>query len=113
MNWLDHEYLVPVIIGNDREAIKAAKALYKVTHIDAHLFAESFSFLQKLSFNCHSVDPMRDEFLLESLLAFANNYEDYYFPVIIVRECNKSFVERYSDAIEAAYVTVNVSELLN
>lgn len=113
MNWLEHEYLVPVIIGNDLEALKAAKAVYKATHIDAHLFAESFSFWQKLSHSCHRVDPMREEFLLESLLAFANNHEDYYYPVIIVRECNKTFIEKYSDTIESTYVTVDVKELFN
>jgi predicted ATP-grasp superfamily ATP-dependent carboligase len=113
MNWLEHEYLVPVIIGNDREAVRVAKAINRATHIDAHLFAESFSFWQKLSYNCHKVDPMREEFLLDSLLNFANNHEDYNYLVIIVRECNMEFIKKYSEEIESAFVTVDVKELLN
>ena len=112
MNWLEHEYFMPVIIGNDGFSLKVAKRIYKSTGIKAHVFAEKFSVLQRLAFNCHKIAPQRDEFLLESLLSFAQSIEEYYCPVIVVcnDECRR-IVERLSETIESVFIVVDHQEL--
>ena len=112
MNWLEHEYLVPIVIGNSHDAYVAAKRIYKASRIKAHIFAERFSFLQKMTYNCHTVSPMREEFLVESLKAFADSLEEFYCPIIVI--CNggdKQFVEKYSSFLESSFVAVELNDL--
>ena len=113
MNWFEHEYLVPVIIGNERDSLNAAKVIYKATGIKPHLFAEKFSFFQRLGYNCHVVSPMRDVFLVERLASFAASLEEYYCPILVLSSENCRLVTNYSDVIESAYVVINLEEILN
>ena len=104
MNWLEHEYLVPVIIGNGRYAISAAKTIYRTTRIRPHIFSESFSVVQGLFGHCHKVSPMRAELLIESLASFADSLEEYCFPVIICGVETEKILNTYSDIIESFYI---------
>lgn len=113
MNWLEHEYLVPVIIGNGRDSLKAVKEIYKATGIKPHLFAEKFSFFQRLGYYCHAVSPMREEFLIDSLISFVSSLEEYYCPVLFFSNDNKEFITNFSEVIENAYVVINLEEVLN
>lgn len=113
MNWLEHEYLVPVIIGNEPDSLKAAKVIYKATGIRSHLFAEKFSFFQRFTHNCHIVSPMREEFLVDRLASFAASLEEYYCPVLILKTEKSVLVKNYSDIIESAYVVADLEEILN
>ena len=113
MNWLDHEYLIPVIIGNDREALRVAKAIYKRTRFKSHLFGERFSFFQKLRHECHVVSPMRDEFIIESLFSFSKQLNEYYFPVLLIcGDRAKMIAKQYSEGLESAFLVVKAEELL-
>ena len=88
MDWLDHEYLVPVLVGNRRKTFELAKKIYRDTRIRSHIFAPSFSFWQKLFYHCHKVSPMKPDLLALSLKAFAESIEEYCFPVIICDDEN-------------------------
>ena len=93
MNWLDHEYLVPVFIGNSDTVIRCAKDIKRKTGIRPHIFAEKFSFWQRIFFNCHTVKPQRYAFLSDSLIFFARELEKYAFPVIVkCDELSQDFV---------------------
>ena len=112
MNWLDHEYLVPVIIGNGKEAIKVARKIYRKSGRRAQIFAESFTFFQRLEFSCHTVFPMKESFVFESLLAFSRSLEEYFYPVIIVYDdFSQEIVDKNSDIIESAFLVRSYDEL--
>lgn len=105
MNILEHEYLVPVVLGNDPEAIRIAKKIYQKTKIRVHVFAEEFRISQRLLFSCHKVSPMRNALLADSLLSFARSLEEYYCPVLVVGENDLcEVIERYSEEIESAFL---------
>ena len=107
MNWLDHEYLVPVFIGNADEIMKKAKELKKKTGIRPHIFAERFSFWQRLIFNCHTVDPLRCEFVLESLKCFARELDRFSFPVIVrCGDYSREFIDTFGEEIESRFLAV-------
>ena len=112
MNLLEHEYLVPVIIGNSKDSFKDAEAIYKATKIKPHLFGEKFSFFQQLRYNCHVVSPFREEFLAESLTSFASSLEEYYCPILVLNSEYNRFFERYLEIIDSTYVKVNIKEIL-
>lgn len=106
MIWYEHEYLVPVFVGNGKSVIGKAKDLKRKTGIRPHVFAEHFSLFQRICFNCHTVKPFRNEFLLESLVHFSREIEKYSFPVIVrcdefsegfVKECEE--IENYFLAV--------------
>ena len=114
MNWLDHEYLVPVLIGNDKEVLRVAGRVYKRTKIRPHLFGERFSFFQRLRYECHVVAPMRDEFIFESLLSFSRELCEYYFPVLIIcGERAEMLSEGHIEKLESAFLAVEGDELLH
>ena len=104
MNWLDHEYLVPIIIGNTAESWSAAKKIYKITQKRTHIFAERISLLQRFKSIFHKVSPWRDFWIVESIVSFAQSLEGYCFPVLI--SCDngtKEMIEKYSEIIESYY----------
>ena len=114
MNWIDHEYLVPVIIGSGAESTSAAKKIYKLTKKRVHLFAQSFSLLQRILCVCHKVDPWIDFLIVESLIAFAQSLEGYFYPVIIVCECDevtKNLFETYSELLESHYLLAKIDDI--
>ena len=114
MNYLEHEYLVPVILGEKSEVLKAAKEIYKISEIKSHIFAERFTLRQKWSCICHKVCPMRDFLLLESLCSFSDSLEEYYFPVLI--SCGKesdSFIQNHKEELECHYVIIDSENFEN
>ena len=114
MNWLDHEYLVPVLIGNEKDVFRTAGIVKRRTKVCTHIFGERFSFFQKLRYECHVVAPMREEFAFESLVSFSKQLPEYYFPVLIICGDNSNkFADHYSDKLECAFLTVKAEELLH
>ena len=111
MEYLNHEYLVPIIIGSGKKASLAAKRIRKMTGAEVHLFAEKFSLLQRMKYRCHKVAPFKFDFLGMSLSAFEKALEEYYFPVIIL--CGDDAEKIVSDkihAFESAFVVVRYEE---
>lgn len=111
MDYLEHEYLVPVIVGNRRYADLAVRKLYNATKIKPHIFAEKFSLLQRIFACCHRVSPMKQELLFESLIAFAESLEEYRLPVIICDCEQEELLRTKSDAIECFYIIKRLDEL--
>ena len=112
MDWLEHEYLVPVLIGNGRTAKEVAKKIYKDTRIRSHAFAPSFSFWQKIYCHCHKVSPMRPDLLTLSLKAFAESIEEYCFPVLICDDEALEYLKSNKKSIESYYLIVSSSGYL-
>ena len=111
MNISEHEYLLPIILGNDKNAVSAARKTYKRCGVRAHLFAPSFPFWQRAFFKCHTVSPMRNEFLLESLTSFLGSIEEYYCPVIIICDDRaQNFVEQNSAVVESACMAIRYED---
>ena len=114
MDWLQHEYLVPVIIGNGQMAYKAAKKIYRITGIRAHIFAERFTLWERLFYYCHKVSPTSGDLLETSLISFAESLEEYLFPVIILCDGeSQDFIRNYSKTVESAYIAVSYDDIIN
>ena len=113
MKYLDHEYLVPIIIGSGKNATRAAKKIKKSTGVDVHIFAEKFSFLQRMKYRCHKVSPLKADFLKMSLASFAASLEEYYFPMIILcGDTSDILVSERLEAFESAFVVVRYDEII-
>lgn len=113
MNFIDNEYLVPVFIGDCKETRRIERLLRRATGIRGHFFAEEFSFLRKLASGRYTVSPMRDAFLIQSLLSFSALLEEYYCPVIVVcGEEDRQIVGRIACEIESSYVIIESDALL-
>ena len=111
--YIEHEYLVPVMIGcRSVNKTQSLLKLLKHTKQKIHIFAQNFSFIEKVTCYCHKVDPFRDDFLIDGLLSFASSLDEYCFPVIFIG-CDevKSFVLQNAEQIESAYVTVDLLEI--
>lgn len=112
MNHLSNEYAVPVMIGRDKTS--SLRGLLLKKGIRPHVFSDRFSPIQKLICHCHKVVPLEDEWLVESLLCFARELEEYQMPVFILNGArSKAFFALHSNILESAYVCVDADELLN
>lgn len=108
MDWTEHEFLVAVFIGNGDSVRRRARDLKRKTGIRPHIFAESFTFWQRLLYNCHTVKLTRRDFLLQSLIRFATELEKYDFPVIVMcDDFSSDFVRACGEDIECYYLAVN------
>lgn len=111
MNISEHEYLLPIIIGNGKEAVSAARRINKKTGARVHLFASKFPFWQRALFICHTVEPMRVEFLLESLTSYLGSIEEYFCPVIIICDDHaQRFVDNHSAVVESACLAIRYED---
>jgi len=111
-NILEHEFLVPVVLGNDSVAVKTALRIKKATYVKVHLFAERFPLWQRLLFSCHEVQPYKDCFFEDSLNRFALSLDEYMYPVIISHgKKTDEFINCYSETLEAAFVAVRSDRL--
>lgn len=112
MKYLDHEYLVPIIIGSGKNATLAAKRIRKITGAEVHLFADRFSLWQRLTYRCYKVQPLKADFLQMSLKSFAASLEEYFFPVIILcGEDAEKIVNKNIESLESAFVVVRYDEI--
>ena len=114
MNWLEHEYLIPIIIGKSKRHRRIATEIYRRTRIRVHFFNEGFSFFQRLTWECHTVSPLRSEFLVESLISFIRSQNEYYFPVLIIcDDSERSFIEENSEMIESVLLVVDGKDIFD
>lgn len=104
MNWFEHEYLVPVIIGNGKSERALAIDIRKKLGVVPCIFAERFGFGQRFSAICCRVKPMREHTLLTSLCDFAAELEEYKFPILIYSEDSAKFISAHSETLEARFV---------
>ncbi len=112
MNYLEHEFLVPIFLGNGKEALDIAKNIKKVNKARAHLFAPRFKLFQKIRFDCHKVSPWRNRLLLISLLDFAVELEEYKHPVLIYGELNKDFISSNLEELESRFRVISYGEIV-
>ena len=114
MKYLEHEYLVPVILGSGKSAMIAANRIRKMTGAEVHLFAEKFSLGQRFLYRCHKVAPFRADFLGMSLMAFEKSLNEYYFPVIILcGDDAEILVSEKIEALESAFVIARYEDIIN
>lgn len=114
MNISEHEYLLPIIIGNDKNAVATARKIYKRCGARVHLFASKFPFWQRAFYRCHTVDPMRDEFLLDCLISYLGSIEEYFCPVIIICDDRaQSFVDNHSAIVESACLAIKYQDFFD
>ena len=104
MNWFDHEYVVPVIIGNGKSERALAADVRKRLGVIPCIFAEKFGFGQRFSAICHRVKPMREHTLLTSLCDFTAELEEYNFPILIYSEDSAKFISAHSKTLETRFV---------
>ena len=112
MEYLNHEYLVPIIIGSGKNSTTVAKRIRKTTGAEVHLFADNFSLWQRMKYRCHKVAPFKADFLIMSLMAFEKSLEEYYFPVIILcGDDAEQIVNNKIAVIESSFVVVRYDEI--
>lgn len=114
MNYLENDFLLPVIIGSDPNCTETAKRIYKSTKIKPHIFSDRFSWYQKLFFKCHKIFSFSHSVLCAELCSFPLRFEEYFTPILIIcDERSENFVKAYSETIESAYITVKAEDLFS
>ena len=112
MNYFENDFALPIILGNSKEAIRAAKTLQKNTDLEIHIIAKNLSIIGRLRFYFHKLYSSSDEMVLITLEDLAKGFEEYYTPILIYSENEfGGFVQRHSERIDARFITVSASEL--
>ena len=110
---LEHEYLVPILVGNGDKTRRIAKRIKKLTGIRPHIFSNRFSIVLRLRCFCHLVSPIHEDFLREYLISFAGTLDSFQFPVIIVTDTEvRSLIDKYRDNLESSFLIVEPTDIL-
>lgn len=113
MDYLDNDFLIPVILGGGQEAEAVSRIVYAKTSVYPHLFCTSFSFRQRLLCKCKKLPQNSDVAKLGELLRFADNNEPQGSLLLIYTKENEQFFNLYKEDIESRYVAVRASELIS
>ena len=110
MNWLNHEYLVPIILGNGKEERAFARDIKRATGLLPYIFAEKFDFFQRFYASCQLLYCADETIRLMSISAFLDKLEDYAFPVLIYGRDFKDFVARHAEALEERLILCDIND---
>ena len=112
MNWLEHEYLVPVVMDNNVRSLDIAKRIKRITGLKVNIFAKEFTIYQRLFFKCHKVCPFDKSFLADYLISFADTLDSFEFPVIIAYKSELSaLLGEYIERVECSYLIVDPTDI--
>lgn len=112
MNYFENDFALPIILGNSKEALKAAKALQKNTDLEIHVIAKRLSLVGRLRFYFHKLYSSSDEMILITLEDLTKGFEEYYTPILIYSENEfGAFVQKNSERIDACFITVIASDV--
>lgn len=112
MNYLDNDYLIPVILGGGKDATRVARLVFDKTGIRPRVFAFEFSLEQKLLCKCSKFPTRGDFIMISELCAFAEKHDSEGSLLLIFTEENTRFIKDHSDEIESRFITVSAHELL-
>ncbi len=113
VNYLEHEYLVPIFLGSSKANRTAAKLLKKNYGFVSHCFAEKFTLFDKFTFKCHRTSPFKSNFVGDYVFAFARTRTHYELPILIVcDETARKMAERCRNTIEAIVVIVECTDII-
>ncbi len=114
MNYLENDFLLPVIIGSDKNCTETAKKIYQSTKIKPHIFSDRFSWYQRLFFKCHKIFSFSHLVLCAELSSFPSRFEEYFTPILIIcDERAEKLVHACSESIESIYITVKAEDLFS
>ena len=111
MNYLDNDYLIPVILGGGRAATAAAQYVFNKTGIRPYIFSTDPSIDQRLLFHGRKIPTGSDYAMLSELCSFAEKKDPQGSLLLIYTKENKDFIYDYSDEIESRYITVSAEAL--
>ena len=111
MNYFENEFALPIILGNSKEAMRAAKTLQKKTELEIHVITKKLSLLNRLRFYFHKLCSDSDDIFLLTLEDIVRDFEEYYTPVLIYDENEYGdIIARNSHRIEAVFVVIKACD---
>ena len=114
MNYFENDFALPIILGNSKEAIRAARALQKNTDLEIHIIAKNLSLIGRLRFYFHKLYSSSDEIVLLTVEDFVKGFEEYYTPILIYSEKEfGGFIQRNTERIDAVFITMSTSDVEN
>ena len=112
MDCLDSDFLIPVVIACDNDAISAAHLILKNYHPRPYLFGYRFTFAQRLLFDCKRFSMEGEFAMVEDLCRFASEIEPQGFPVLVYPDSMSDFIEKHSQKLESRYVAINATGII-
>ena len=114
MNYFENEFALPIILGNSKSALRAAKTLQKRTDLEIHIVGRGLSLLGRLRFYFHKLSSSSDEIVLLTIEDIVKGLDEYYLPILIYCEDDYgSFFAKNKERLESLFVTVNAKDIDN
>ena len=113
MDYLDNDFLIPVILGGGKESDSVSRTVFEKTGIHPYLFDTSFSFWQKLLCKCKRLPQKNNTAKISELIRFAQDNEHRGSLLLIYTKENEHFFNLYKEDIESRYVAVSAADLIS
>lgn len=114
MNEQLERVMVPVILGNNTEALTTARRLYRRYGVLSHLYCTRpswFAYLLSYVRVVRTPDYLQGDLLLEDLCSFAREYPDLLFCLIPCTEQYRAFCMAHAAELEPYYVIMQPEQL--
>ncbi len=109
MDYLDNDYLIPVILSDDKATTKIARTIRSITKIRPFIFSHHLSLFQKVEFKCTEL-PKSNAIALEHLCNFASKMSTKGSLLLIYGEDYRGFIQEYSHELESRYIAISFEQ---
>ena len=113
MFYHENDYLVPVLLGNEKNVIAYANAILRRKKARPHIFGKGFSLLSTLRYNCHKIAPWSEFWQFAALCDFAESLDAYYTPALILcGEYDRRIYDLFCEELEKRFVVINFEDYI-
>jgi len=113
MEYLNNDFLLPIILGDGKEASRAARFVYENTKIRPYIFSTRFTISQRLMFKCRKLQSLSDLAVVGDICKFACDNECQSSLLLIYSPNYRNLIQNYSFEIESRYIAIPTDELIN
>jgi hypothetical protein len=112
VNYFENDQLTPIILGNCKESIKAAKTIKKNTGLEVTILSQKLSLINKIRFIHRKLTSFNEDILLLTLKDLAKDIQDYSTPLLIYcAEHRSDFIINNLSSLEHLYIIIPTKDI--
>ena len=112
VNYFENDQATPIVFGNCKEAIKAAKTIKRKTGLEVTILSHKLSLINKIRFTHRKLTSFNPDILLLTLKDLAKDIQDYSTPLLIYcDEHNSDFIVDNLSTLEHLYIVIPTQEI--
>lgn len=112
VNYFENDQVTPIVLGNCKETVNAAKAIKRKTGIEVTILSQKLPLVNKIRFTHRKITSPNQEILLLALEDLAKDAQEYSTPLLIYCEKHSAdFIANNLSSLEHLYVLIPTEDI--